>query len=138
VGSALDTEPDGFVLRLRAGGGPRDVRYAALQDLGGVVHAKSGKFLAIPLGPALTASGVPRYATPRDVPGLFVWRSHGGRLLLGRRTGRVGRPTPYFALVKSVRVPASRYLTDTTAEMARAAPEVIMDAARAAAEEASR
>lgn len=40
------------------------VKYGTFLIRGGTIHAKNGKFLAIPLPAALTAAGVPKYASP--------------------------------------------------------------------------
>ena len=75
------------------------------------IKPKNSKFLAIPIGEGLTASGVARFGSPRDVEdGFFV--NTGGRLLFGRKRGKRGKFRPLFALVKSVFVQGSGALWD--------------------------
>jgi len=78
---------------------------------------RRAKFLAIPIGEGLTASGVARYASPREVPdGFFV--STGGRLLFGYRKGTTGRGKfrALFVLVPSVLVQGTGALYDGVAD----------------------
>lgn len=91
------------------------VKYAALQEYGsaglpgGVIKAKkSGGYLAIPVGPALTPAGVPRYQTPRQLsdmtPPLFTAKGKkSGKLFMGRV--EQGQVRAYFLLRREVRVP---------------------------------
>lgn len=110
-----------WAISLRAGGnesGKGSVKYARLQEKGGTVRPTKSKFLAIPVGPALTAAGVSRYASPRDVPGLVVAQTRGGQLvlLMGARgkVGGKGRTVKagevYFLLRRQVHVPGRPYL----------------------------
>ena len=81
-------------LTVSSGGGKGargELRYAALQEYGGTVRPTKGQWLAIPVGPALTPSGVARYATARDVPGLtFIHREGAGAILAKVKPGRKG------------------------------------------------
>lgn len=99
---------------LRAGGGRDDVRYARIQDLGGTIVPRRGRFLAIPEGSALTASGVPRYSSPRQVAGLRFVPTRGGRtgILVRDVGGRNARSEVLFRLVRQVRINATHYLTE--------------------------
>jgi hypothetical protein len=90
----------------------------------GEIHTitpKKSKFLAIPIGEALTGAGVPRYASPRDVPGLQLINRKGKPSLLAlvKIKGRIEKATgamkikgasgsliPMFILMKSVKVKA--------------------------------
>lgn len=76
------------------------VPYAAIQEFGGTVTAKKGKYLAIPVGPALTPSGVAK-GPPRTFPNLRFQPMKGrpGGLLVDPK-GKV-----YFVLKASVYVP---------------------------------
>jgi len=119
IQSSVKSDGGTAELALRAGGGERDVRYAALQEYGGTNVPKTGKFLAIPVGPALTASGVPKYRSPRDVPGLRFIPILGGKMGLlvkdyaGRgKSGRGARSEVWFRLVRSVTVTGKHYLHD--------------------------
>jgi hypothetical protein len=75
--------------------GGQAVPYARIHEFGGTILPKRGKFLAIPLGPVLTAAGVAR-GGPRQYPGLRL----NGRLLVDA-DGKA-----FFLLVRSVRIPA--------------------------------
>jgi len=79
-----------------------------------IVPRKS-QFLAIPIGEALTPSGVPRFASPRQVPDGFFLRTD-GRLLFGRKRGKRGKFRPLFTMVKSVFVQGSGALYDGVAD----------------------
>ncbi len=74
------------------------VKYAALQEYGGVVKPTRAKFLAIPLEAAKTAAGVSRYVSPRDLSDTFI---RGGIIYQNQD----GKAVPMFALRKSVRIP---------------------------------
>lgn len=65
----------------------------------------TSKYLAIPIGEALTAGGVARYNSPRDVPGLSLITSLRGNLILVSQVGNMLEP--FFLLKKQVEV-ASR------------------------------
>jgi hypothetical protein len=82
-----------------------DVFYAKIQEYGGTIVPKKGRYLAIPIGPALTKSGVPRFpGGPRTVQNLtFIARKGRNPLLAQRRKG--GGITPFFVLVRSVMIP---------------------------------
>jgi len=106
------------VLTVRAGGGDRDVQYARLQELGGTVTPKKGRFLAIPTPLMLTGSGVARVASPRQVPGLIFIPIHGGnagllvRKNLGKRAAKKQPLQVMFWLVPRTTVKAKNYLGD--------------------------
>lgn len=105
-----------LLLRLRAGHGTRELPYARIQEEGGTVRPR-GRFLAIPWpgGPALTAGGVGRYASPRDVPGLRFVPTRGGAggmLIKDQGKGRGARTTIWYLLVRQVQIRGVRYLGD--------------------------
>jgi hypothetical protein len=125
---------DAWELRLRAGGGDKDLSYARIQELGGTVRPKKGKFLAIPVGPALTGAGVAKFASARDAPGLVLVQSRGGNFLLVKaetergpagtsaKTGRAtrGKLTSkagevWYVLRTSVTIPPHPYLGNALA-----------------------
>jgi len=87
-------------------------KYAAIQEFGGVVKAKPGKALAIPLEAAKTASGVPRWPSPRSpgAPPMFMLKTGGAPLLVGKGDFNImtggGDIIPYFILLKQVTIPA--------------------------------
>lgn len=91
------------------------VKYANLQEHGGTVKPVRRKWLTIPVGPALTASGVAR-GPARSFPGLkFVLSKDKKTALLvmpplktkaGKlRKGQDARGTIYFVLKKQVTIP---------------------------------
>jgi len=82
-----------------------------LSDEQKVIRPVRSKFLAIPIGENLTAAGVAKYSSPRQVPeGFFVTSK--GRLLFGYKRGERGKFRVLFALVKSVFVQGSGALYD--------------------------
>lgn len=105
----------GLDLVLRAGGGSvtggaitiGGVRYAGLQEYGGTVTPKMARNLAIPLRPALTSAGVPRWiGGPRGAPvELKFAPMRGKKFLVDRATG-----TPYYILVPSVTIRGAHFL----------------------------
>lgn len=106
---------DGAELRLLSGGGV--VRYARLQDKGDTIRPRFARMLAIPIAAGLTAAGVPRWASPRDVPGGFWLRRPGRPPIFVRPAGRKikgirARLDLLFVGAASVKVPPSRFATD--------------------------
>ena len=80
------------------------VPYARIQEFGGTVNAKPGKFLAIPLKAAKAPAGIPR-GTPRSFEGTFFITSKAGNLILmGLATGSASEPEPLFVMKKQVKV----------------------------------
>lgn len=88
-----------------------------LGDESKTIVPKNSRFLAIPVGEALTAAGVPRYSSPRDVPDGFFIRSK-GKLLFGYKKGERGRFRLLFVLVKSVFIQGTGALYDGVVESA--------------------
>lgn len=108
----VDTVPEGLQMVLRAGGGEQPLVYARMQEEGGRVTAKRGRYLAFPLpgGPAETARGVARYKSPRQVPGLSFRKTKSGGILgktIGK--GKRARWQTWYILVPSVVIPAQWY-----------------------------
>jgi len=87
--------------------GGEPLKYARIQELGGTVRPTRAKYLSIPVGPALTAAGVSKYASPRQVPGLHFVQSLKGQPLLADQEGTV-----WFVLKKSVTIKAKHFLRD--------------------------
>ncbi len=77
------------------------------------ITPKRGKFLAIPIGEALTPSGMvkAKFASPRLVDDGFFIQSK-GKLLFGYKRGKRGKFRPLFVMVKSVLVQGSGALYD--------------------------
>ncbi|HOT73739.1 MAG TPA: hypothetical protein PLX18_11360 [Anaerohalosphaeraceae bacterium] len=78
------------------------------------IRPRTARLLAVPIGENLTAAGVPRFRSPRDVPNGFFYRSASGALLFGYRLGKTERARirPLFALVPEVTVFGSGALYD--------------------------
>ena len=105
-------EQDGggsFSIVLRAGtpDGGR-VPYARIHEEGGTIRPKRGRFLKIPVGPALTGAGVSRLPPGRSGDLRFVPTPKGG-VLVGR-DGQV-----WFVLKRQVTIPARPYLAPAIA-----------------------
>lgn len=81
------------------------VKYARIQEFGGIVRPKRAKWLTIPVGPAKTAAGVAR-GPARSFPGLkFVSVNRALALLVGDHgKGKNAKPTVFFVLKKEVRL----------------------------------
>lgn len=111
IKGGVETVVGGLEIYVSAGGGVAD-HYAAAQEDGATIRPRNGRFLAIPVGAALTASGVPRYRSPRQVAGLRFVSIRGGAMgLLVRAGGKKGeRAETLFVLVTSSRIPATHYL----------------------------
>lgn len=99
IQSSVDGDGDRVRVTLQAG---QEVPYARAQEFGAVITPRSARFLAIPVGPALTIAGVSRYASPRDVPGL-----HFARGTLQDAQGNV-----WYVLKRSVTIRGTRFLGD--------------------------
>lgn len=119
AGSVLQTADD-VEIHLAAGGtrAGKDVPYAAAHEWGTTIHAKNGGFLRIPLGPAKTAAGVDRFGGPLRVTGAgqfaVAMSSSGKGVLL--KTTKPGKGQAWYALVRSVRIPARPFLTPSLKE----------------------
>jgi hypothetical protein len=112
-------------------------KYARLQEFGtkglpgGVLRPKNARALAIPVGPALTPSGVSKFTSPRQVAGLQVFKPRFKLPFLGMvgRGKKAMRVTPWFLLRKSVKIEGNMKLFITWKEQA---PGVIPMMAKAA------
>jgi hypothetical protein len=93
------------------------------------IRPKSAKFLTIPIGEALTPSGVPRYSSPRDVEGGFFFTSDSGQLMFGIRRGQTKRAKirPLFVLVKEVTIHGTGALADGVLESSDRMTEILSD-----------
>ena len=77
------------------------------------IRPKKAKYLAIPIGENLSASGVAKFISPRDVPdGFFVKTAD--QLLFGYRKGKTKRAKfrPLFVLKKEVQIYDTGALSD--------------------------
>lgn len=108
----MESKFDG-VVGVREGSGVDQYKWL-LGDEQKTITPKRSKFLAIPIGEALTPSGVVRdkYRSPRLVEDGFFIKSKSGRLLFGYKRGKRGKFRPLFVMVKSVLVQGSGALYD--------------------------
>ena len=83
--------------------GAPGVVYARIQELGGTIHAKNAKYLAIPLPAALDGSGMPLQSSPRDWPNTFCAKTKAGNLLIFQKRGVT--IVPLYVLKTSVTIP---------------------------------
>lgn len=94
--------------------------YARVHELGGIIRAKNGRFLTIPLSAARTGKGVARFSA-RDVIGRpeafgYVGTFTHNRIIFGKTAD--GGIEPLFKLQEQVTVKAVGYLTKTAREKA--------------------
>lgn len=116
TGEVVPTSSAAVEGKVRAGGGDRDVRYARIHELGGVIVPKNGKFLAIPTN--LAPGGQTKHG-PRDVPDLRFVPIRGGAmgLLVRERRGRHGlRSEILYILVRRVQIPKRPYMEPSVRE----------------------
>lgn len=95
--------------------------YAGIQETGGTIKPVRAKALAIPVGPALTPSGVPRFSGPRALNLRFLPFRRGiavGKLVDEKEAkqaqDRGGSPydaRAFYILMTKVEIPASRWLS---------------------------
>ncbi len=112
VAGWMESKLDG-VVGVRESSGVDQYKWL-LGDEQKTITPKRSKFLAIPIGEALTPSGVVRdkYRSPRLVEDGFFIKSKTGRLLFGYKRGKRGKFRPLFVMVKSVLVQGSGALYD--------------------------
>lgn len=89
------------------------VPYARIQNVGGVVSARSGSYLTVPLPAALTPVGVLRKRA-REWKDSFFIRSRLQNLLLVQSRGK--QIVPLFVLKKSVTLKPTRWATRAVEE----------------------
>lgn len=114
ISGTARADGESVVVSVQAGGagqrGP--VPYGRVQEEGPTIRPVNGRFLAIPVGPAKTAAGVARYASPRDVPNLRFQPIRGGAMgrLVRDVGGRNARAETWFLLVRQVKIRPKYYL----------------------------
>ena len=114
IRSTVEQVSGDLAIVLRAGTDGGAVPYARIQEEGGTIRPKKGKYLKIPVGPALTGAGVSRLPPGRSGDFRFVPTPRGG-VLVGR-DGKV-----WYVLRREVRIPARPYLAPA---LAAAAPRL--------------
>lgn len=77
-----------------------NMAYAAIHQFGGVIRARRGPFLAIPVTDAARTAG-----SPTRMPGLRVWQTLKGQFVMGDESGKV-----HFLLRRQVTMPARPFL----------------------------
>jgi hypothetical protein len=98
-------------VKLSAGGGKEDVKYAAVHEYGATgsnaITPKKARYLTVPVHKELkTASRVGRVPSARDVPGLtFAQNQEGEKMLVHEVTGEV-----WYMLRRRVEIEANPYL----------------------------
>jgi hypothetical protein len=104
----VQTGPESAQILLGTGGvvSKAEVVYADIQERGGWIFPKKGKFLAIPL-PGSKGS-------PRNYSNLVFIRPKTGNLLAVEITGKTFKPR--FLLVRNVKLPARHWFTRPIAE----------------------
>lgn len=85
-----------------------NVRYAAIHQFGGVIRAKNGPFLAIPMTPAARKAG-----SPRNMPELHVAQTLKGQFFLVD-----GKGVTQYLLRRQVTIPARPYLGASASDRA--------------------
>lgn len=101
-------------------GPDRDVPYARIQELGGVIRPVNVKWLTIPLDAALTASGVADKPA-RSFENTFLVKikdADGFKMFIMQRAGDDDDEiVPLFQLVKRVKLPATHWLSGPIEEL---------------------
>ena len=122
ISGGVLAEGQGIGLFVKAGGLDRHgqpIRYARLQEQGGTVNAKRGRYLAIPLDPAKTPRGVPRYDSPRVLGNqLFFHMKDGKAYLINKSTVKA-----WYRLKESVTIKARPYLRPGLREVSQRMPD---------------
>lgn len=77
--------------------------YGGIQEFGGTITPKKGKYLAIPLKAALNPNGTPIMKGPRDWPNTFCKMSKAGNLIIFQKRGT--NIVPLYVLKTSVVIP---------------------------------
>jgi hypothetical protein len=125
-GSVTDTEVTAQFVEVWIG---FNKEYAAMREKGGTIKAVRTKMLAIPLDPALTAAGVPRYSSPREIPGAFVLKLW-GRAFIAAEAGKGQNRilTLFYVLKESVQQTGSHYMEITLVERGPQMAAVVSEA----------
>ena len=126
IAASVKAERTGVQISLRAGSaklGRAPVRYARIQELGGIIRPKKSKYLAIPTDEVRTAGGVPQYRSPRDEPDLVFAQTKGLQpVLLSTTTGKV-----HWILKRQVKLRGRKYLWRAIRHTQRDVPDALRD-----------
>lgn len=102
------------------------VPYADIHEKGGTVKPRHGKYLTVPLPPALTARGVLRKPA-RSWDNTFVFKSKAGNLIIGQKRGKRGKVISLFVLKKRVDIPARGYMTKGAKRLTPLAIDILVE-----------
>ena len=124
----VKVDADGVAVSIRAGAGAKNIKYARIQELGGIVRGKP--YLRIPMEPALTGSGVDRYSGKlrTEAPGVFrVVKTKKGKLfLVHNETNEF-----WYVLKRSVKIKGKHYLKDGLGRAAGRSSDTVIGAFKA-------
>jgi phage gpG-like protein len=144
IGSHVEVIGDQFVATIGSGEGPQGGRvpYAGIHEYGGTIRPKNGQYLTIPTDNARTLGG--------DTKGGFTARNlfNGGvagfsgaviigKTIYGIMQGQKNKLMPLFTLVKSVDIPARRYLSKSLEQEQDKIPNMIITSVAKQLEEAA-
>lgn len=96
-----------------------DSKYALIQEKGGTIVPKRSKYLAIPVGPAVSGK-VAKFTSPRQVAGLQFMQNKAGNKFMGQVQG--GKVVIFFVLKKSVTIKPRMKFGDT---FEKQAPKIV-------------
>jgi hypothetical protein len=85
--------------------------YLRINEFGGVIRPRNGRYLTVPLPPALHSNGTPKKRSARDWNDTFIQRSRNGNLLIFQQRGR--DIIPLYVLKEQVYIPPRLGLTLT-------------------------
>jgi phage gpG-like protein len=113
IGSKVSLEADGLSAVIGSGvrSGKR-LPYANIHEDGGTITPKKGKYLTIPIGDNKRKDGLARFSASELINGYktFLLPTNRGKVLMAIIAGT---PKPMFALVTSVRIPGTKYMSIT-------------------------
>ena len=142
IGSRVEVKGDQVVATIGSGarmGEP--VPYSRIHEVGGTIRPKKGKYLTIPTDNARTLGGDGKAGF--TAKNLFNGGISGftggviiGKTIFGIMQGRKNKLLPLFTLVKSVDIPARRYLSKSLEQKEKEIPSIIVQAVAKQLEEA--
>jgi hypothetical protein len=107
--------------------------YADILEDGGTITPTNSKFLAIPIGEALTGAGVARFSPAELQQGAGGFQSsvlifpYIFGVSVGAKSGKLNRLTPLFKLVSSVYIPPKHYLSNTVEATESGAVQIMVE-----------
>lgn len=143
IGSRVEVTNDQVVATIGSGARAGDpVVYSRIHEVGGTIRPKNGQYLTIPTENAKTLGGDSKGGfTARNLFNGGVAGFSGGviigRTVYGIMAGAKNKLLPLFTLVKSVDIPARRYLSKTLDETADKVPTMILESVARQLQEAA-